>query len=322
MNKERIRLMVKVCQLYFHEGLNQQEIARRCCISRPQVSRLISSAKFEGIVEVSIRNPFREETTIEKELMDHFHLRNAIIVDTNQGNDEAAFAQAGGNYLQEVIQDGDTVGVMAGKTIAAFVNEINHISKKEVQFVPLVGGWGPEGAYWDANAYTYQLAKKAKGKHWSLHAPAIVSSATMKATVMEEPQIRKVINIANHASVALVSVSEVSKEATLFSSTNMSEKDVYNIRREGGVASIGTSFLSKDGQEVGMSHSARLIGISGANLKNIPLVIGVAKGKAKVDAVLAALQGRWLHVLITDMVTAKELLEKHKNVGRYENEKI
>ena len=45
-------------------------------------------------------------------------------------------------------------------------------------------------------------------------------------------------------------------------------------------------------------------------LQKLENVIGVAGGPMKVDAILAALRGKYLDVLITDEDTAQALLER------------
>lgn len=46
--------MMKVCKLYYIEDKTQSEIARLVGISRPQVSRLLTKAKNEGVVRIEI----------------------------------------------------------------------------------------------------------------------------------------------------------------------------------------------------------------------------------------------------------------------------
>lgn len=313
LEKERLRLMVKVCQLYYQEGINQQEIAKRYGISRPQVSRLITAAKSEGIVEINVRNPFGKETTLEKKLIKHFNLKDAIVVDTSNLDSEASYtslAIAGSVYFESVVNDNDIVGVMAGKSITAIANELNDIKRSGIHFVPLVGGWGLQGVKWHANTNVTQFARKARGEYWLLHAPAYVSSIDIHKTLLEEPQIKKVIDLANQANIALVGIGQISENATFFKSMNITQEELKEIKKEGTVGSIGTSFINSEGAEVGINFSRRMLGITGENLRKVPLVIGFASGASKVDAIHASLKGKWLNVLITDMETANEILKK------------
>ena len=50
------RLMVRVCDLYYNQGISQQQIAKDLNLSRPTVSRVLALAKEQGIVKISISN--------------------------------------------------------------------------------------------------------------------------------------------------------------------------------------------------------------------------------------------------------------------------
>jgi DNA-binding transcriptional regulator LsrR (DeoR family) len=52
----------------------------------------------------------------------------------------------------------------------------------------------------------------------------------------------------------------------------------------------------------------RVIGIDLATLKSAPRVVGIAGGQSKVPALLAALAGKWINVLITDRLSAEQLI--------------
>jgi DNA-binding transcriptional regulator LsrR (DeoR family) len=56
----------------------------------------------------------------------------------------------------------------------------------------------------------------------------------------------------------------------------------------------------------------RLVALSLGQLHRIPAVIGVAGGgEAKCEAILGALRGHYIDVLITDMRSAATILERH-----------
>ena len=48
------RLMVRVCDLYYNQGISQQQIAKDLNLSRPTVSRVLALAREQGIVKISI----------------------------------------------------------------------------------------------------------------------------------------------------------------------------------------------------------------------------------------------------------------------------
>ena len=67
MNTEKI-LMSEVATLYYKENLTQQEIAETLHLSRQTVSKLLSDAIEEKIVEIIIHNPEKDCKELEKAL--------------------------------------------------------------------------------------------------------------------------------------------------------------------------------------------------------------------------------------------------------------
>ncbi len=316
MEKEKIKQMVKICQLYYQEGYNQQELAKKFRISRPQISRIISSAKEEGIVEITINNPFGDELIIEKQLIQKFDLNDAVIIETtNMSTDQsvASFSKAGAFYLENVIRKGNVVGVMAGKSIQEVVLRTQSNNEKNVLVIPLVGGIGVQGANWHANSNVTQLAEGMNYEYYVLNAPAIVSSLEMKSQLIQEKAINKVLERYEDLQTAIIGIGEITEEATFFKTMNLSRKELKEIKDAGAVCSIGTIFVNAKGEEVAKSISNRMIGISGDMLKKTPLVIGIAEGTEKVEAISAALSGQWIDVLITNVQTGKQLIKNNQS---------
>ncbi len=54
----------------------------------------------------------------------------------------------------------------------------------------------------------------------------------------------------------------------------------------------------------------RVVGIPIEQLVGIERRVGVAGGRTKFDAILGALRGQYVNVLITDHITAQKLAEK------------
>jgi DNA-binding transcriptional regulator LsrR (DeoR family) len=78
----KTHLMVKVSKQYFEAGLTQQQIARSLRISRSSVSRLLTKAREEGIVQIAIEVPSGIHPELEKTLEQEYNLVEVIVVDT------------------------------------------------------------------------------------------------------------------------------------------------------------------------------------------------------------------------------------------------
>ncbi|MBO8165065.1 MAG: sugar-binding transcriptional regulator [Brevibacillus sp.] len=310
--EERKRLLVKVSKLYYVDGFNQQEIAERLRISRPNVSRMLSEARSEGIVSITIKNPYEEEQQLERAIAETFGIHD-VIVHSSAENDPAALerqlALAAAALLETTLKDNDIVGVMAGRAIAALGKEVEFFSRKQLQFVPLVGGWGIERADWHANTNARVLGETFRSKYWQLNAPAVVSSKETRDALINEPEIQEVLGIARRATVALLGIGQISEEATIVQSGYLNSKELYTIQRRGAVANLCASFLDEQGNILDLPVTERMIGVTLPELRRHTQVIGIASGKDKVPAITATLRGRWIDVLVTDYDTAKNILD-------------
>jgi DNA-binding transcriptional regulator LsrR (DeoR family) len=293
---ERTRLLIKVSTLYYIDGLNQQEIASRLGISRPQISRMLSSAKDEGIVNITIKNPYAAEQKYEQEIAEIFGLQDVIVVDSSEGEQIPILvylARAGATILQTVLKDNDIVGVMASRAICEMAKEV-------------------EGASWYANANTKAFGEKMKSKYWMLNAPAVVASNIARDILIQEPDIKEVLTLGKKSDVAVIGIGQTTSEASIVRSGFFSQEDIKDVRERGGVASICTSFLDENGDTVDFPAMSRMIGLTAEELRKIPKVIGIANGLDKVQAITSTLRGKWVDVLITDMSTAKAVLDYHR----------
>ena len=78
--------------------------------------------------------------------------------------------------------------------------------------------------------------------------------------------------------------------------------------KNGVVGDIALRFFDAQGQPVHSEIDNRVIGITLDQLQRTRRVVGIAGGPTKFQAVLGALRGKLINVLITDSVTAERLL--------------
>ncbi|MFD0713006.1 sugar-binding transcriptional regulator [Paenibacillus sp. GCM10027626] len=315
-SQEKTRLLVKISTLYYIDGMNQQEISARLGISRPQISRMLAAAKSDGIVQINIRNPFSEEQTYERAISETFGIKDVFVVQTPEADGQVIdlqLARAASALLENVIRDRDVVGIMAGRTIASVGREMNYIGKKDVKFVPMIGGWGSEGAAWHANSNTRVFAEKLKSRYLLLNAPAIVASREAREVFLKELEIADVLETARKATVALVGIGQISEKAAIVQSGYFNRNEIEAARSAGAVSNICSSFLNAAGECVEYEPQSRMIGIDIDELRRIPNVVAIASGSDKVEAIGAALRGRCMNVLVTDMATAKRVLDWHRS---------
>lgn len=306
--KER-RLLTKIAQMYYDENKTQQEIANRYGVSRPSISRFLQKAREKGIVEINIHNEF-SFTGLEKELENIYNLREVII--TPSENDSVLkklLAEAAATYLVRILKDKDIVGVSWGRTLVHIPQYIKGMTR-DVTFVPLVGGVGQSILDIHSNQIVINLARAFNGKWELLHVPVIVDSSSLRNTLLSDTNISHSIKLGSKADVALIGIG-----APLAPNPTMLETGYYNdailndLKASGAVCDLCSVFIDNEGKVCDAELNQRVISISLDSLKNIPTVIGVAGGVEKHEAILAAIKGHYIDVLITDKKTGEFLLE-------------
>lgn len=307
-----IRLTLKVCRLYYEKNLSQKEISAQLDISRPQISRMLASARSNNFVSITINDPFANEAKLERILVERYGLKDALVIDTGilgenrSSGDELGLLAA--SHMDAYIKDHNRVGVMSGQTISSLVWSIKHLEKKGLEFVPLVGGIGSTSASWHANAIAQRFAECTKGSCYILNAPVIVQSKQVKDILVEEPAIASVLEKGLHCDVAIVGIGQINCDSTTVKAGALDGDDINMLKGAGAVASICTSYLDVQGKIIETELNQRSIGITLEQLKKTK-TIGIAAGRSKVASIKAALSSGYLDVFITNLDTARFIAE-------------
>lgn len=306
------RLMIKICELYYLANMSQKEISQRLDISRPQVSRILAQARESGLVTVRISNPYSRESELEHKLMEHYQLKDALVVDASGITSEERldnFTREAVPYLYDYLPAGGRVGVVGGTTVRSLVAAMKPSVKKISEAVPLVGSIGAGNVEIHANNLAQRLTRVHGGTAYSLNAPVVVSEPSAAEFLRKEPGIAKVLELGSACDVAIVGIGSVEMNATNVLAGGLNAGDIDYLKGEGAVASVCTSYIDEDGREVGASLKARSIGQSLDSMKKTK-IIAVAIGESKTAAIRAALKTGGIDVFLTNIATAQNVLSE------------
>jgi DNA-binding transcriptional regulator LsrR (DeoR family) len=109
--------------------------------------------------------------------------------------------------------------------------------------------------------------------------------------------------------VALVGVGAPASEVySLLRAGYLDQARWVELRSQGVVGDVCARHYDAQGKELDIDLNRRIVGIELQDLHTIERVIGVAGGEAKAPAVLGALRGGHVNVLVTDDATARRVL--------------
>lgn len=306
------RLLYRIAQAYYDDGLTQQQVADRFGLSRQKVSRLLRQARRERIVNITVVPPSGGMADLERELEREYGLQEAVVVRVSDPQDELAVARelgpAAAECLVRSISGREIVGMTWGRAMLAMVDALPARSWPDVTIVQMTGGLGLVDAREHSAELTRRVAQRLGAKLRLLPAPGIVSTAAVAQALTAEPQVAETLALAASADVATVGLGVPSPDSILLRDGTIVGPDYLELlKRAGTVGDVGLRNIDRHGRPVDLEISNRIIGLTLEQIQCIPRVIGVAGGEPKLEMIRAALRGKILDVLVTDHVTAQAL---------------
>ena len=305
--------MLKAARLYYEQNHTQDQIARALKTSRPMVSRLLQQARAEGIVQIKIIDPRARHTALEKELLKKFHLTDAMVVATEADSTDQFrrhIGQAAARYLERTLQNGDVVGIGWGRSLYEMVNNLEPKHKARITVAPLIGGLGQIAPMFQVHELTRLLAEAFGGTWQNFYTPALVESDEMASTLLRSADGKQVTALWQHLSVAVVGIGnvELGAEMQMLFVNYLDAETQKRLQDAQAVGDICVRFFDLKGKPCADAMRG-VVGIPLEQLRKTRRVIGLAGGVAKAEAILGALRGRYINVLVTDESAARRVLE-------------
>ena len=297
--------------LYYVENMTQAQIARVLRIGRTRVIALLASARDAGVVRVRIDARTSSQLKLQRELVARYALKQAVVVPAPASEADAAavVGHAAGIWLGDQLRDGLAIGIGWGATLDAAVRAIDAAPRAGLAVISLLGGVTHSRTMMPASV-ARRLADAFAADCFQLTAPLVVASRAVARALMAEPGLHALRERAREAHVALVSVGDLSPQATLFRESILARSDLARLARAGAVGDLLCRFLDTKGRAVDDPLNRRVIAVDLADLTRIPRIAVASGGRRKVAALRAALAAVPVSVLITDEGAARGLLHE------------
>ena len=316
-------LLLRVAWYYYKDELTQDEIARRLSVSRASVGRLLDRARRVGLVSITLNAEYLDAFELSGELRRTFGLAEALVVPDHEKEPadhhtlNARIGLGGAQFMSTHLRPGGSLGVGWGETVSRVIAATSFGAVGPVHMVTLTGGV-------EGYLPTILSSKGETGAESSevtsatvIPTPIMASTPALAAALRDEPTVQQVLKQACDVEHALVGVGTPTADATIVHMGYLNPADVRGLRERGVVGDILGQFFDADGNVVELPIHDRRIGIELSDLMHIPKVVGVAGGLHKAQAILGALHGGFLDVLVTNELVAIRLLElERRRPGR------
>lgn len=302
--------MVRAAWLYYAESLTQAQISRLMRISRAKVIGLLAAARDSGLVRTRIDAKSSTQLALERRLVERFSLHEALVVPAPASQEAVArvVGHAAGTYLSDQLRDGMSIGVGWGRTLQMSLKAIGDQPLERLAVISLLGGITHSRTVTPATV-ARRLADAFAADCYQLTAPLVVANPRVARALWAEPGLHELRDRARQADLVLVSVGEVSANATLFRERLLKSTDLTSLRQAGAVGDLLCHFLDAQGHVVDHPLNARMIAVGLDDVRRVRRIVVASGGRRKVPALRAALKAVPVRVLITDESAALGLLE-------------
>jgi len=282
--------------LHYIDDLPQTEVARRMGISTASVSRLLSKAREDGIVQFEVK-PLDAAADDESALAEALGLKLVRVLDTAH---QPALSVAVRQLIREASLPRRPVMTIGwGRAVQNLVDHgLPTLANAVV--VPSTGGMNQTQSHFQINEIVRAAAEQTGGTAHLLYAPA-APGPELYAHLIQDPQIAVIMELWSRIDVSITGIGDfpdTSAEGALGFSPDQAAQVVGDIVR---------LYFGIDGKAILWPRQESRLGISRAQLQRVPLAIGVATGESKVDAIIGASRSGMINTLVTDIRTAKQL---------------
>ncbi|UJP11191.1 sugar-binding transcriptional regulator [Microbacterium sp. KUDC0406] len=304
-------VVLRAAQMYYLQDMTMDAIARELRTSRSSVSRLLSSARSTGLVEISIRAPQEQQNRLEETIRHRYGIAAHVVATPQNLSDVERFeriAMTAARILPQYVDSNMIVGIAWGTTLDAISRHLVHKETHNTVFVQLNGAGNTFTSGVDyASEILQRFGRAFDAGVQQFPVPAIFDRAETKQAMWQERSTRRILDLHHRADLVLFGLGSPFGDAPsrVYAGGYLDRDDYRTLREDRVIGDIATVFYREDGTWDGIGLNERASGPALPMLKRVARRIAVASGLQK----LPSLQGAIRAGLITDLVLDESLAE-------------
>ena len=312
---EVVQDALTAAHLYYVQGHTMAAIAAELHTSRSTVSRLLSYARSEGIVDIRIRSPLDAPLLIVVAR----RRRSAIVPHVARvpapGRapprlDRTATTAA--HVLSGLVRSSQVIGVAWGSTTAAVSTHLIPARTHGSVIVQLNGSGNTRttGLLY-ASEILQRFARAYGAAVQQFPVPAFFDDPDTRRAFWRESSTRRILDLQDRMNLVVFSVgtAESGIPSHVYAAGYLDAAEQAQLETTGVVGDVGTVFYRADGSTDGIPLNDRATGPDFATLRRVPHRVCVISGTAKLRGLRGALAADLVTELVTDEATARALLD-------------
>jgi DNA-binding transcriptional regulator LsrR (DeoR family) len=201
------------------------------------------------------------------------------------------------------------MAVCLGRSTYETINAISPDFQAKVRVAQAMGSMPFSMQDVDSATLARHLAQKLDGEVLYLSSPLLADSVEAAEVLRRQREINRVLMAAREADVALLGIGNLDPATSGFVKAGfISADELADLVATGAVGDVAGQIYTLMGQLHPCEYNGRVIGITLAELRQIPTTLAVAMGQAKAKAIFGGLRTRAINVLCTDDQAAREVL--------------
>jgi len=313
----KITMAVQVARMYYYHNMKTIAIAEELNVSRSTVSRLLSYAKSEGLIDIRIIDPAEEPGRLGKIITDKFKLHNVHVVAVPEIAGEAEWlervAQYTASYLNTIFHSNMILGIAWGTTMTSMSRHLQRKTTHNSHIVQLNGAGNTRSMGIDyASEIIMKLAHNFNARAHLFPVPTFFDYPATKQALWKEGSIKRILDLQKKSDILLFSIGAVNAgiPSHVYSGGYLEETDYLELERNNIIGDIATVFFREDGSINNIPINERASGPD-LELFQEKYSVCVVSGLAKVRGLYAAMKGRFMKELIIDEPTARVLVDRY-----------
>lgn len=312
MNYEQTLQSVEIAKMYYFQNKTQAEIARELCMSRSNVSRILTRSLENGLVEIKINDPMSEIPQVANRISKAFSLQEVIISQTSSDISRSLrnLGDHLATFLSSTLSSDMLLGVTGGKSLAYTARAFSNSFSLSVDVVQFHGNAYNMTNPANASNIVESFERKLHGRGYILNAPIMVQSSEAKKLLMLTPTISEIFEKYQNVDIALLDIT--------MPQTNISPQlrepwllpaDAIQLQELQATSCVCGHYFDINGHSCNAGVFDRTMAVDMDTLMKVPIRIGVACDSSLLTSTIGALNSGLINILFVDESLALDIQE-------------
>jgi DNA-binding transcriptional regulator LsrR (DeoR family) len=308
----KLDLAAHAAWLYYIAGNTQEEIAAKLNVSRQAAQRLVALAVSEKLIKFRLDHPLSECIALAESLRNKFGLSLCDVVPTDAGRGDTlnGIGVCAATHLESYLmaKTPTILALSSGRTLRAMVEQIPSMNQPQHKIVSIIGNMSHFGRA-GRHEVVMHLSDRVGSQAYPVPTPVVATSIEERELLQTQRSFIVVKTLAEQAKATFVGISHIAWNAPLHQDGFINDDEVAELIELGAVGEIAGWAYDHHGVLLQKGTNNRVASVA-LEQPACRLIIGVAGGEKKAEAILAALRGQLITGLITDEAAAQAILKK------------